>query len=194
MKQSFVTVFQTSYFSNGYLPILILCALAGLIVALVVLFKRDSSGKRFQGGAKMIFLGFWIPVWLFVFVLAVGMLISYGHKYTRALVDGRCDIVEGPVLLIRQQPKSGARLWLQSPKHASLTSTGYAGAKGYLAPPATNAPGDIVKVGDREFVMNFYSLGLGYQQTAAHGGVLTNGAYARLHYLGNTIVKVEVRQ
>ena len=59
---------------------------------------------------------------------------------------------------------------------------------------ATNAPGDVVKIDDKLFVLNFYAMGLGYQQTAVQGGVLTNGAYVRLHYLGNTIVKVEVRE
>lgn len=182
VKQSFDTVFQTNYFSHGYLPIVFLLALAGLIIALLVWFKRDSTGTRSR--AKMIFLGLWIPVWLFVFVLTLGILVSDGYKYTSALAEGRCDIVEGPVLLIRQQPRSGARSWLQSPKHS----------QGTLIPPATNAPGDLVKIGDKVFLVDFYSLGLGYQRTAAHGGVLTNGAYARLHYVGDTIVKVEVRR
>lgn len=192
MKQSFVTVFQTNYFSNGFLLIEILFVLAGLIVALLVWF----SGKRPPSTAKMIFLGFWMAIWFIVFVLALGTLILDGYKYTKALANGRCDIVEGAVLLIREQPKSGPRAWLQSPRRATFNTTGgyKAAQQAFLAPPSTNAPGDLVKIGDKEFVLDFYSMGLGYQRTAVHGGVLTNGAYVRLHYLGNTIVKVEMRE
>jgi len=194
MKQSFVTVFQTSYFSNGYLPVFFFCVLAGLIVILFVWFKRDSNGKMRSVKPKMIFLGLWVPIWLIVFVLPLGGLISHGYKYTNALAKGRCNTVEGPVLLIREQPKRGGGLWLQTPKQASFNSRSGAGATQRNSTPPTNAPGDLVKIGDRMFVLDFYSPGLGYQQTAVHGGALTNGAYARLHYVGNTIVKVEVRE
>jgi hypothetical protein len=194
MKQSFVPVFQTNYFSNGYLAILSLCVLAGLIVILFVWFKRDSNGKMRSAKPKMIFLFLWVPIWLIVFVLPVGTLIAEGHKYTTALAEGRSNIVEGPVLLIRQQPKSGSRSWLQSPRNVSLNYSGNTIAQRNAMSPATNAPGDLVKIGDRLFVLNFYAMGLGYQKTVVQGGVLTNGAYVRLHYLDNTIVRVEVRE
>ena len=193
MKQSFVTVFQTNYFSNGYLPVYLLIVLLGLLVLLFIWFKRDANGKMRSVKPKMIFLILWVPIWLIAFVVPLGAIISEGHRYTKALAQGQCSVVEGPVALVRHQPKSGSSGWLQTPRRATFESRS-GSAQRNTAPPPVNAPGDVVRIGDKLFVLNFYALGVGYKQTAVQGGTLTNGAYARLHYVGNTIVKVEVRR
>jgi hypothetical protein len=82
--------------------------------------------------------------------------------YTSALRNGRCGIAEGVVRVLRQQPAGG------------------------------HAAGDRVRLGDREFEVNYYRSTLAYNQTIAHGGALTDGTRARVHYLDGAILKVEI--
>lgn len=42
--------------------------------------------------------------------------------------------------------------------------------------------GDVIKVGNTEFNINYYVRTIGYHDTLAHGGVLTEGSYARIYY------------
>jgi len=54
--------------------------------------------------------------------------------------------------------------------------------------------GDRITVGGRPFVVDYFLLTPGYNQTIARGGALQAGVYARLHHYNGLIVKVEVRK
>jgi hypothetical protein len=52
---------------------------------------------------------------------------------------------------------------------------------------------DDIQIANEDFEINYYIGTLGYRQIIAQGGVLRNGVQVRIHYLGNTILKVEVK-
>lgn len=72
-------------------------------------------------------------------------------------------VVEGTVQVLRTQPADG------------------------------HAPGDLVRIGDRKFEIDYYNSTDAYKQTVAHGGYLCNGAYVRIFYWGNRILRVDVK-
>lgn len=91
---------------------------------------------------------------------------SNGHKFMSALAKNQCDIVEGPVQVLHEQPADG-----HDPEG-----------------------GDHIRIDGKEFDINYWTETLCYNKTISHGGELKNGVVARLHYIGNDILKVEIRQ
>ena len=72
------------------------------------------------------------------------------------------ETVEGIVKVLREQPRSGASV------------------------------GDLIEIGGVRFEINFYDETPGYRLTIANGGALKDGVRARLRYIGQFIVKVDV--
>lgn len=52
--------------------------------------------------------------------------------------------------------------------------------------------GDIVKIGDQEFEINYYRKTAAYRITLAHGGLLKDGITARVSYIDDQIVAIEI--
>lgn len=108
-----------------------------------------------------------LPPWAIVAVmlggLAVGVTWLKHERVYGAYAAGAAEVIEGTVRVLRQQPAYG------------------------------HAPGDLIEVGGRRLEVNYFTTAPGYRTTIAHGGVLTEGAVARLGLCGETIVRVEVR-
>jgi hypothetical protein len=103
--------------------------------------------------------------WDALFRMAIGILaVISGGWSLRRAWRGERRVTEGVIHVTHQQPAHG---------HSS---------------------GDKISVGGRAFEVNYYLATPGYKQTIAHGGALREGVYARLHYEGGVILKVEVKQ
>jgi hypothetical protein len=59
-------------------------------------------------------------------------------------------------------------------------------------PEHGHAPGDLIKVGTREFEVNYFTRTPGYKLTLSHNGRLAEGVKVRLSHIDNTILKIEV--
>jgi len=90
--------------------------------------------------------------------------IEHGQELTQALKNGRCETVEGLVTVHNEQSSQG------------------------------HGPGDLIQIAGKELTINYWTCTLGYNQTISHGGELQNGVFARLHYVGDEIIKVEIKQ
>ncbi len=54
--------------------------------------------------------------------------------------------------------------------------------------------GDKINVDGHPFEIDYFNAAPGYKDTLAHGGVLGEGTYARIHHCDGVIVKVEVKK
>lgn len=54
--------------------------------------------------------------------------------------------------------------------------------------------GDKITVNGQPFEVDYFNADPGYKDTIAHGGVLGEGAYARIHHCDGVIVKVEIKK
>lgn len=89
--------------------------------------------------------------------------VMYRHtEARRALESGNVQVVERSVEVLRQQPGGG------------------------------HAPGDLIRIGDREIVVDYFGYRDGYHATIAHGGVLSEGTVARLTLHHGVIFRVEL--
>ncbi len=60
-------------------------------------------------------------------------------------------------------------------------------------PRMGHAAGDLVTIAGKQFTVDYYVQGLGYDQTIAWGGALKEGTYARVFYDRDTILRVDIR-
>jgi hypothetical protein len=91
--------------------------------------------------------------------------VSARHVATYwAYRQDRAEVVEGTVRVVSRQPHGG------------------------------HAPGDLVEVGGRRIEVDHFSSGPGYHQTLAYGGVLVDGARARLLLYHDRILRLEVQR
>jgi hypothetical protein len=162
VPENYRTVFEAGFFSNGEM----LKSLGFLAVGLVVIgcmihkFRMRNSARW----DSILFLALWSILWISVSAYWLGSNLYAGWTYTNALGDGKCDVIEGIVEVLHQEPKHG------------------------------HSGGDRIRVNGREFRYSYFSSTLSYNQTVAHGGVLTPGTKVRLHSLNGKILKVEVRE
>lgn len=74
-------------------------------------------------------------------------------KYREELTNSNAQFCEGQVTVINTQPYEG------------------------------HSKGDIVRIGDKEFVLNYFLNTSYYHQTISHGGVLKTNSFVRIQYL-----------
>lgn len=92
------------------------------------------------------------------------VLSRTNNDLATAITAGKAQVAEGPVQVLFEQPRGG------------------------------HTKGDIVKIGNKQFEISYYVAKPTYHQTIAYGGVLRKGVYARVHYVGEDIVKIEVKK
>jgi hypothetical protein len=134
------------------------------VLAVGVLFAIFRRPKRDSTVVDKAMFFLVLPVWLLIGIVVLLSTLGDGQKFTEALRTGHCSVVQGVVTVLHQQPYSG------------------------------HSDGDIIEVGGKRFDCDYFRYGVGYKQTISHGGCLTNGVVARLYYLGDTILKVEIQQ
>jgi hypothetical protein len=86
------------------------------------------------------------------------------HELLSAFQQKRYDIIEGKVAVLHEQPETG------------------------------HDKGDIVKVGNIKFTINYFTPTNAYKQTIAHGGVLKDGVYARVYYYEGKILRIDIKE
>lgn len=133
-------------------------------IAMAVAALAGKLNLRKEGTASAVGVTIWCVVWISFSILMTTISLREGWKYTNALRDGHASVVEGTVELLYEQPKGG------------------------------HAPGDRIRVNGREFQYSNFRATLAYRRTVANGGILTNGAKVRLHYLDGAIIKVELAE
>jgi hypothetical protein len=168
LGDKYTKIFEVSYFGAGGLGMPLLFLAIGVLGLVTIGRKKTSHG--IENVSKRGFYLVWVPLWFGTTLVWLFSAVHHTHEFTMALKEGRCAVVEGTVSdkgtvsVLREQPRSG---------HAS---------------------GDRIRIGDKEFVYSYFVASPGYRTTVSHGGALVNGASARLHYLGEAIVKVEVKK
>ncbi len=134
----------------------------GIGVFVVAVIIRGRFGKHPVTGFRRTFMIFWALIWNTISVIWVFNNLITAYHCHQVLRDGTCQVLEGIVEVLHEQPSAG---------HDS---------------------GDRIRIGGREFEVNYYYSTLGYNRTISHGGQLKNGVYARLHIDGPMILKVEI--
>ena len=133
-------------------------------IAAVIAVIRSRKSGKASRLQMILFFCIWAPFWLSVSGWWFCSNISNGKKLTAALANNQCEVVAGTVQVLHQQPWSG------------------------------HDAGDHIQIGGKDFAYSDYVEMLGYHKTISHGGQLKNGVAARLHYIGNEILKVEIKQ
>ncbi len=71
-----------------------------------------------------------------------------------------------------------------------------------IQPVFGHAPGDLIKINDTEFEINYYLITFGYSDSIAHGGVLKEGADVVVYYTDSdtrfpdqkTILRIDLKK
>jgi len=159
VPQTYRTIFEASYLSNGTLLSSLSFVAIG-VVAGALGWRLWRQNVRWPA----IFISFICCIWLIASVSFAYVNVRDARAYKAALREGRCEVVEGVVEVMYQQPEGG------------------------------HAPGDRIRVGGRKFEYSYFTSRLAYNRTVAHGGVLVQGAKVRVHDLNGAIVKIELAQ
>lgn len=164
----FETIFEISLNSNGYLSDFLFRIGIGLVAtigAIIWMVKLSRTlGSLRRDWIGPIFFLVWGIIWLGSHLSIFWNYYQKASSLVRIYRDHKASVVEGVVSTPRLQPHHG---------HSS---------------------GDRVRIGDKEFEVNYFYATPGYHITVAHGGVLKSGAYARLTYHDGVILKVEIRK
>ena len=159
----FVTVFEITRNSNGVFAgavFRLLIGVVALIGALRVLVRnrrRESSRRDYIGP---IFVLVWSLFWIYLH----NFPHQFGHidRLVNAYQQKQYQIVEGPVQVLHQQPKTG------------------------------HGKGDIVEVSGKQFEVNYFLYTPAYRNTIAYKGALNAGTYARIYYYNGEILRVDI--
>jgi hypothetical protein len=158
----YTTVFQISLNSNGEFADLVfrlIVGLAAIVGGIVVLVFGPKKNKKYKG----------LSVLLLSWGIGWSALHNFPHWYDNlsgllsAYENGRYEVVEGPVKVLRRQPAGG------------------------------HSAGDLVEVNGIQFEVNYFLGTSAYRTTISHGGVLIDGAYARIFHNDGKILRVDLR-
>ena len=167
MTADFITVFEISRWSNGLLADELFrlaigaVSLLGGLTGLFYIWRRpDVLARRHL--TWFLFITAWAVFWLVMHDFPA--MYQRIDRLVAAYQAGRCEVSEGIVKVLREQPAHG---------HSSA---------------------DRVMVDGREFEVNYFYATPAYRDTIAHGGVLRAGAYVRICQVGGAIVRVDLRR
>jgi hypothetical protein len=161
----FVTVFEITRNSNGIFADEVFRLSIGVIAlfgSLKLLGRNWRRGERAKDYIWPIFVLIWSLFWLYGHLLP--NVFGRINKLVGAYRDKRYEIVEGPVEVLHQQPKTG------------------------------HSKGDVIRVNGKEFEVNYFYATPAYHNTIAHKGVLNAATYARIYYFNGEILRVDIRK
>ena len=161
----FTTVFEITRNSNGIFSDEAFRLLIG-VAAFFGSLRLLVRNVRGRGAAKDYIGPVFVLIWSVIWISMHLLPNVFGHvnKLVSAYKDKRYEIVEGPVQVLWQQPYHG------------------------------HSQGDRIRVNGKEFVVSYFYATPAYTKTIAHGGVLTQGTYARLYYYDGEILRVDIRR
>ena len=136
--------------------------IAVLILGCSIFWARKYRGLTIFKPSTAPILIVWGLIWS---LISIPMHFSEENN-SNALIEKyeqkQFEIAEGKVTVLRTQQKSG------------------------------HQEGDLVKVGNKEFVIDFFRTTSAYKLTIAHGGHLKEGTYARIYHVGNKILRIDL--
>jgi hypothetical protein len=153
--------------NNGNITIGIIALIIGLaglllinILPIVFTNKANQIKNYLYLNKKRLMFGFsgavaWATIWLGIFMSDNSNTNNAYSQLQEKYNSGEYQIAEGVVHVLHTQPEDG------------------------------HDDGDIITIGDETFEINAYLYTLGYNTTISHGGVLTEGTYARVFYEHN---------
>jgi hypothetical protein len=179
-----VFLFSESFRSyNGKLPLFAILIILGVLVIILgavlfnplkdLLFKssRETYPTTTENILKyglvtiLVFMIFLIFIFIEFFVLAPAAKQRACASTEISYANQQYKIAEGAVQVLHIQPSSG------------------------------HDRGDVVQIGETQFEVDAYTSSCGYTTTISHGGVLTQGTYARVFYDNNfTILRIDVKK
>ena len=165
---SFITIFEISKDNVIPYPNMFPLAAGAVGIGIALLIALFIWRKKHIFSLKKLY----IPLFLILWGSLTFLIVGSGYKLSReqlnelilAYGDGKYQITEGVVHVVHEQPKTG------------------------------HTKGDIIKIDDKTFEINFYGGTSAYSQTIAHGGVLREGVYARLYHYKGKIIRVDIRK
>jgi hypothetical protein len=160
------TVFEIASGSNGVRADAIFRLGIGVAALIGGVFGFFRASRKEERSLKKLLGPSFVTAWSVVWIIAHIPLWRIGITQTNRLLEiyhnGKSQVVEGVVRVSHEQPANG---------HSS---------------------GDKITIGDQKFEVNYFLVTPGYNKTIAHGGVLREGVFARLHHYEGVILKVEV--
>ena len=161
----FVTVFEITRNSNGVFTgaafrlLIGVVALIGALGSLVRNRQRESSRRDYIGPILIL-------IWSLFWIYLHNFPHQFGHinRLVNAYQEKKYQIIEGPVQILHQQPKTG------------------------------HSRGDIVEVNGRQFEVNYFLATPAYNKTLAHSGALAAGTYSRIYYFDGEILRIDIRR
>lgn len=147
--------------------------LVGAIMSLVFVVICIVEVILRKKGRKGIFP---CPTWTLppTFGIVIGSIILFGAStiFIRSIIQsnrlvsaykrGEYEVAKGIVHVLHKQPAGG------------------------------HDKGDIFRIGDDEFVINYFRFTPGYNLTIANGGVLKDGVYAKVYHQKGTIMRIDI--
>ena len=163
----FITVFEIGRWSNGLLADELFRLAVGTVALLgglggIVRTWRRPGRMAWRSLLPSLFITAWAVVWLLMHNFPV--MFQRNDRLVSADRGGRCEVSEGFVEVLREQPAHG---------HSS---------------------GDRIVVGSRQLEVDYFYATPAYRDTIAHGGVLRAGAYVRVCHIDGAILRVELRR
>lgn len=163
---AFNTAFEITAATNGIREdahVRLVIGVVALIAGIVGLILRKSTQGRWPKKlSNPAFLAGFGALWLIIHITTWKIDSDNIDRLVDVHRSGKCSIVEGIVRVTHEQPASG------------------------------HDAGDKIKIGDLAFEVDYFRVTPGYKQTISHGGVLREGAFARLHHYNGVILQVEI--
>ena len=163
--ETIFTVYEGLWPVVGFSLLFWIVGAAGLAASIV--WIRRLKVSRFWNKPEGLKPGILLSIsifWLLVTVPSLGINLWLSCRAAAAYMAGDAKMVEGVVCVHREQPAWG------------------------------RAPGDLIEVNGVSLVVNHDRVTTpGYRKTIAHGGVLSEGAYVRIWYVGREIVRIDLR-
>src|SRR5262245_53727865 len=150
-----ITVFEITSGTNGIRRDALFRLVIGLVFLIggaVELIREQTGGRSAKELLGPAFMMGWGVLWLIMHIPHLRTATTGIDHLLHIYHNGKSQIVEGTVHVIHEQPATG------------------------------HTAGDKIMVGDQTFEVNYFLVTPGYRQTISHGGVLREGAFARLHY------------
>lgn len=169
MNADWTLVFEISRWSNGLLGDLLFRLTIGLAVlgsVLTGLWRMWVRRDDDDGpGWKHLPMLIFLGAWS-IFWIVMHQFPSQIRRINTLVGyyrHGTCERLEGTVSVLREQSVYG------------------------------RGPGDKLRIGEQEFVIDYFRATAGYRETLSHGGALKNGVQARVCHHDGVLLKVEVR-
>ena len=161
----FTTVFEITRNNNGIFGDEVFRLLIGVAALLGSLGLLVRNVRRREGVKDYIGPVFGL-IWSLGWIYLHNFPHVFGHinRLMNAYQQKQYQVVEGPVQVLHQQPATG------------------------------HSKGDVIRVNEKEFEVNYFYATPAYHTTIAHKGVLNTGTYARIYYFGGEILRVDIRK